>query len=253
MGHIIACYPNFELSLSAALGIAESGASYLEVQFPFSDPNADGIIIEAANHASIANGFKVAQGFELVSALDSTFKAHKLPTKLIIMTYANIIYSYGIKAFVKMAKHSGAWGIIAPDLPIECDEHLRHYARLYHLNVISLIAPNTDTKRIKKIAKVSNEIIYVVARAGTTGAKTHISKDLLIWLDAIKTLCEKPIALGFGINDNAQVRALQSRVDIIVAGSYFVKKISELALDSSNAKETYTTALKAHAKKLMGF
>ncbi len=254
MGHIIAGYPSFESSLYAALGICQAGASYLEVQFPFSDPNADGSVIEEACNKSIAQGFKVAQGFKLLHTLSQHINQdNKQPTRLIIMTYANLIFHYGIEAFIKEAKKCGVWGIIAPDLPIESDESLRILAKKHHIRIISLIAPKVSISRIKKIAKISDEIVYVVARAGITGEKTHIDKALFEWIRLIQKHCKKPIALGFGINSYEQVAALKDKVDIIVAGSYFVRFISELSTQSQLSPQDYMHKLQAHAQMLMGW
>lgn len=253
MGHIIAGYPNMELSLNAALGICYAGASYLEVQFPFSDPNADGVVIEEACDKSIARGFKVSVGFELLSTLSTHLSENGCSTRLIIMTYANVIFHYGIEAFVKEAKKCGVWGIIAPDLPLECDENLRKYAKKYHLAIISLIAPKTPTKRIKKIAKLSDKIVYVVARAGITGEKTQFTQAFFDYITLVRKKCKKPIALGFGINSYEQVKLLEGKVDIIVAGSYFVRLVSELSTQAHLSPQDYRQKLQAHAQKLMGW
>lgn len=255
MGHIIAGYPDFESSLQAALGICHAGASYLEIQFPFSDPNADGVVIEEACNMSLQAGFRSEQGFIFLEKLNIHLKTDlqttKIP-KMIIMTYANIIFAFGVEAFVKRAAECGVWGIITPDLPFGSDEGLRLYAKKYHITIISLIAPGTSAKRIQKLTKASGELVYVVARTGITGEKTRIDSGLLKWVKFVKKNCKKPIALGFGIQTNEQVEALCGLVPIIVAGSYFVQRIYELGRDSS-PKELYRSALNAHAKALMGW
>lgn len=253
MGHIIAGYPNMESSLNAALGICYAGANYLEVQFPFSDPNADGAVIEEACDKSIAQGFKVSSGFALLSTLSSLLKQSKCNTRLIVMTYANVMFHYGIEAFIKEAKKSGAWGIITPDLPIESDEELRKYGKKHHIAIISLIAPKSSTKRIAKVAKISDEIVYVVARAGTTGEKTQLNRDLFDYVNLVRKKCKKPIALGFGINSYEQVKALEGKVDIIVAGSYFVRFINELSKSQELTPQDYMQKLQSHAQNLMGW
>lgn len=253
MGHIVAGYPHFELSLNAALGIAKAGASYLEVQFPFSDPNADGIVIEEACNKSIEEGFSVAKGFELLSALSTRFREDSLPTKLIIMTYGNIIFRYGVESFVKKAKECGVWGLIVPDLPIESDESLRVLAKKHKLAIISLITPNTPPKRMTKLAKISDEIVYVVARAGITGDKTHLNTALFEYIECVKKHCQKPIALGFGINSYEQVALLEGKVDIVVAGSYFVRYISTLATQANLTPQDYAQKLQAYTQALMGW
>lgn len=249
MGHIVAGYPNLELSFYAALGICKAGASYLEVQFPFSDPNADGPIIEKACNISIENGFKVKEGFELLCSLGA-----QVSTKLLIMTYANIIFSYGIEKFLQKAKKSGVWGIIVPDLPPEVDENLRILASKIQICVISLIAPKATQNRIHYLSKISDEIVYVVARSGTTGAKTKIDSELTKWISFVRANCKKPIALGFGINSNQQVYEISKtgEIEIIVAGSYFVQKITEIS-EQNIKPQNIEAELNAHTKALMGW
>lgn len=241
MGHIVGGYPNKDLSIQAALGICEGGASYLEVQFPFSDPSADGPIIEEACNVALKNGFTIDDGFEIVQIL-----SHQSNTKILIMTYANIIFSYGVLEFVKKAKICGAKALIVPDLPYESDEKLREIAKSYEIGVIELIAPGADAKRIQKLSKVSKDFVYVVARTGTTGKKTQINEKLFEWLEFVKSHCDKKIALGFGIYSNEQVVALQDIIDIVIAGSYFVKKIN-----SRNPQENIRDTLKNHTAQLI--
>lgn len=241
MGHIVGGYPNKHLSIQAALGICEGGVNYLEVQFPFSDPSADGPIIEEACNVALKNGFEVNDGFEIVQTL-----THQSNTKILIMTYANIVFSYGVLRFVKKAKICGAKALIVPDLPYESDERLREIASIYQLGVIEIIAPGANVKRIEKLCNISDEFVYVVARAGTTGKKTQIDDNLFEWIDFVKLHCDKKIALGFGINSNDQIVALQNKADIIVAGSYFVQKISSI-----NPQENIRNILKNHTIKLI--
>ena len=143
--------------------------------------------------------------------------------------------------------------MIVPDLPLESDEKLRILAKKYELKIISLIAPKTKATRIKKIAKASDEIVYIVSRSGTTGAKTQIDFTLLEWLEFIRKYCKKPLALGFGINSNEQVEMLKNKVEIIVAGSYFVRFITELSKESKLTPQDYLHKLQEHTKALMGW
>lgn len=238
MGHIVAGYPNKEISIEAGLGICEGGAKYLEVQFPFSDPNADGVIIENASHQSLKNGFQIKDGFDIIKNL-----VQNTNSKILIVSYANIIYRYGIENFVKKTKEAGAKGLIIPDLPFEEDEGLRKIATKYHLQVIELIAPGATSQRIKKLSNTQSDFVYVVARSGTTGSKTSINEELLKWIDFVKSHCNKKIALGFGINSNVQIKALDGKVDIVVVGSYFVQKITSNMQDTKKTLQKYTSEL----------
>ncbi|MCE3039117.1 tryptophan synthase subunit alpha [Helicobacter anatolicus] len=234
MGHIVGGFPTKETSLQAAQGIIEAGAKYLEVQFPFSDPSADGIVIEEACNIALKNGFKIQDGFDIIQELSQK-------AEILIMTYANIVFRYGVENFVKKAKESGAKGLIIPDLPIYQDEGLRKFAKKFHLYVVELIAPNTTQERIKILSQKSQgEFIYAVARAGITGSKTIISQDLFDYLDRIAKNCDKKIALGFGIQSYKQIQAIKDKIDIVVAGSYFVKQITK----DSSKKSLFDHTLK---------
>ncbi|PAF52620.1 tryptophan synthase subunit alpha [Helicobacter sp. 13S00477-4] len=242
MGHIIAGYPNKKQSIEAAMGICEGGADFLEIQFPFSDPNADGPIIENACNIALKNGFEIKDGFEITNFLSTKYTN----TKIIIMTYANIIFTFGIEKFIKKAKLCGVIAIIIPDLTFESDEGLRSIAKNYHIHVIELITPGMPAKRIQKLSKnTSCEFVYVVARSGITGEKTCIDEFLFEWIDFVRKNCTKKIALGFGIQNKNQIQALKDKIDIVVAGSYFVKKIASLK-DGKNTLEI----LKIHTTNL---
>ncbi|WP_095298935.1 tryptophan synthase subunit alpha [Helicobacter sp. 12S02232-10] len=243
MGHIIGGYPNKETSIKSGLGICNGGADFLEIQFPFSDPNADGPVIENACDVALKNGFKIEDGFDIAHSLSKNTK-----TQILIMTYANIIFVYGIEKFIKKAKKCGIKGLIIPDLPFESDEGLRKIAKIHKINIIELIAPGMNAKRIQKLSKTSAEFIYVVARSGTTGSETQIQESLFEWIDFVRKNSNKKIALGFGIRSKAQIQALKNKVDIIVAGSYFVEKITAL-----RSNENIEKALELHTSNLISF
>ncbi len=236
MGHIIANFPNYELSLKAAKGIILGGAEFLEIQIPFSDSNADGVIIQEACEEVLKNDFQIQDAFKLVKKLN-------LESKIILMTYANIIYQYGIELFVLEAKKAGSYGLIIPDLPLGEDEGLREIAKKYNLFIIELITPNMPETRIKKIIhQTPCDILYVVARSGITGDKTVINQNLIEYLKKLKKLTNKRLAVGFGIQSHKQVHMLKNYADIIVAGSYFVTKIK---------KNSSIETLKTHTEMLM--
>lgn len=245
MGHIIAGYPNFQKSLEAALGIALGGASFLEVQFPFSDPNADGEVIRNACEESLKLGFNTDLGFILLQMLHKKLLENNRQTKLLIMTYANILFAYGIESFLKRAKECGVFGLIVPDLSLQNDENLFCLAKKFGLENIALLAPYTPPLRIKKLTQKSGSFVYVVARNGTTGDCTQINPELLAYIHKVKNNCNKPIALGFGIQSKEQIMALRGIVPIVVVGSAFVKTISQIDLtkDFSLELQAFTQTL----------
>lgn len=223
MGHVVACYPDFETSLQAAKGICKGGASFLEVQFPFSDPCADGSVIESASYKALENGFKTELGFKMVKELTDT-----TDTAIIIMTYANILFNYGIEKFVKKAQAAGCEAMIVPDLPPENDEKLKEIANKHNIGVIFIATPGAAPERIKFISEKSDALLYTVARRGITGARTDIIDETYEWIKTVEANSSKPIALGFGIQSREQTNALQGKVPVVVAGSYFVNIITGL-------------------------
>lgn len=251
MGHIVAGFPSFAQSLDCALGIARGGAEYLEVQFPFSDPSADGIAIANACETALKNGFNTDVGFHFIAKLQEKLRECNCATKLILMTYANILFCYGIKAFLLKAKEMGVWGLIVPDLSLQNDENLFKYSKKLGLENIALIAPFTTQKRIKEIHKASGKILYVVARNGITGDTTHINQELLDYIHFVKSHCTKPIALGFGIQHREQIQSLRGIVPIVVVGSAFVRHIAELCQNTQDST-TLRDSLCSFTQHLLG-
>lgn len=249
MGHIVAGFPSFEISLESAKGICLGGADFLEVQFPFSDPNADGVVIANACEESLKNGFNTDLGFTLINKLRQDLSAQGNNSKILIMTYGNILFAYGIEKFLDEARKCGIFGLIVPDLSLQNDEGLFKKAQKYGLENIALIAPCTSPKRIRKLTSKSGSFVYVVARNGITGAKTQISKQLLTYVNDVKKDCDKPLALGFGIRTKEQVDELRGVVPIVVVGSAFVEQIKNL---KNSGEINYQKAMQKFTQNLMG-
>ncbi|MCX8163738.1 MAG: tryptophan synthase subunit alpha [Candidatus Micrarchaeota archaeon] len=241
MGHIIAGFPDYKHSLEAALAICEAGADFLEVQFPFSDPTADGPTIEEACYIAINNGFKVVKGFDLVREI-----TEKTDTVVLIMTYANIVYKFGIERFLKKAKEVGCCGLIIPDFPPEQDEGLIEKAKDFDLDIILIATPGDDESRIKELSNRTTGFLYTVARRGITGKKTEINKEAKEWFSLVKKNATVPIAIGFGINSKEQIDVLKEYCNIVIIGSHFVKVIK----DAYEKKISISEALKRSINSL---
>ncbi len=253
MGHIVAGFPSFEVSLEAAFGICLGGAEYLEVQFPFSDPNADGIAIANACEISLKNGFNTDLGFEFITQLQQKLTQNGLTTKLLIMTYGNILFCYGMEKFLQRAKDCGIYGLIVPDLSLNHDEGLFKKSKKLGLENIALIAPLTKPKRIEKLSNTSGAFVYVVARNGITGDETKIDESLMKYLNLVKEYCLKPIALGFGIQSKQQIDALRGIVPIAIIGSAFVRYIGKISEEENKINLTeVANKLCVFTKDLLG-
>jgi tryptophan synthase alpha chain len=219
MAHLVAFYPDKEASLRIAASLIQGGASFLEVQFPFSDPTADGATIQEACTTALANGFKVDLGFELVKQIHGYS-----PLPLFIMSYSSLVYSRGIANFLAAAQKAGAKGLIVPDLPFDCDEGLYTQARALGLEVIPVVAPTISEERLTKIASLGTTYIYAALRKGITGAFTEIGQENLEFLSRTKALGFKVLA-GFGISTREQIKIIAPLVEAAIVGSAFIREI----------------------------
>jgi len=241
MAHVMAGYRTLEESEAAAAALARGGAGILEIQIPFSDPVADGPSIVEASHAALTNGTSVPQTIELVQRIAS---ANDVP--VIIMTYANIVFQYGIDRFVKDAKGAGACGIILPDLPIDSMEGISFADACRHEDVhaILVVTPGVPEERLKDILKQSSGFIYCTSRQGITGATGIFASDLRDFFKTLKKASKLPIAIGFGVKSAEDFRELGKLADIISVGSFFVNTIK-------NTPDKATDALEEAARSLV--
>ncbi len=219
--HLIANYPDFDKSLKIAEAFAEGGADSIEVQFPFSDPSADGPYILRACDKALKSGFTVDKGFSLV---ESIIKNTGL--NVYIMSYANILITMNIENFVKKSKSIGVKGLIVPDLTLNNDDGLYSAGRKYAISIIPVVTLTTPLKRVNEILSLEQEYIYAVLRKGITGKSTEITEENISFL---KYFSDKGIKVlgGFGINSREQVKTLAPYLYASVAGTVFVKKIDE--------------------------
>jgi tryptophan synthase alpha chain len=219
MAHLVAGYPDLEGSLAAALGLAEGGASYLELQFPFSDPTADGPLIQKACDAALSGGFRVEAGFELLARI---CQATGLP--VFLMSYAGLVVRRGVPAFLRRAREAGAAGLIVPDLPVDSDEGLYEGGRALGLAIVPVAAPDTRPRRLAMMAATGAQYLYAALRRGITGERTAIGPENLAFLAELGGRGWKVLA-GFGVARREQVLALAPRAHAVVVGSRFVEEV----------------------------
>ena len=229
MAHLVAGYPDGDGALAAALGLAEGGASYLEVQFPFSDPTADGPLIQEACDAALSKGFRVAAGFELVRRVR---EATGLP--VFLMSYASPVIACGVRAFLERAREAGAAGLIVPDLPVDADEGLYALGRALGLAIVPVAAPDTRPRRLALMAATGAQYLYAALRRGITGEHTELGEENLAFLETLGGLGLRVLA-GFGVHRREQVLALAPRAHAVVVGSRFVEAIRAAAAGGQEA------------------
>ena len=217
--HLVAGYPDAEGSLAAALGLAEGGAAYLEVQFPFSDPTADGPLIQEACDAALKGGFRTADGFALVRRIRA---ATGLP--VFVMSYANPVYVRGVRFFLEEAQAAGAVGLIVPDLPVDSDEGLFARGRALGLEIVPVAPLNIRPARLRLLASPGPGYLYAALRRGITGEPTAIGEENLAFLRLLAGLGPRVLA-GFGVRAREQVLALAPHAHAVVVGSAFVQAV----------------------------
>ena len=216
MAHLIAFYPDEDRSLDVARALIDGGAEYLELQFPFSEPTADGPAIQRACARALSLGFTLSAGFGLLSRI---CKLTEVP--VFVMSYANPVYRRGVGEFIKRCLGAGARGLIVPDLPVDCDEGMYAAAAAAGIEAIPVVVPTVTRERLELIKGLGTGYLYVALRKGITGAKTVIGEENLSFLSRVSRPGLKILA-GFGISERAQVEALAPKVHAVIVGSAFV-------------------------------
>lgn len=218
MAHVVCGYPSFEENLQELEIMAEAGVDLVELQFPFSEPSADGPLFVRANEQSLKSGTTVDQCFEFMKLVSARF-----PFKVLMMGYYNTAFKMGEEAFVKRVKESGGVGYILPDLPIEESAKLHRLSEEAGIEPIILMTPTTSDTRLAKLGAVSRGLVYVVARKGVTGSKTQMGDDVLALIERCRQHTDVPLGVGFGISSKADIDVLRGHADIAIVGTAALK------------------------------
>lgn len=232
MTHIVAGYPSFNESKKIAAVMLDSGVSFLEIQLPFSDPVADGKTIMEANQKSLAQGIRTRDCFFLAESLAG--QASETGAKILLMTYFNVAYKFGLERFCRRARKVGVYGLIIPDMPIdeESGEGYLALCQKFRLHPIQVISPITPRRRLKKITGVASGFVYCLARTGTTGVTDEVNPNLGKYLRQVRKEIKKiPLAVGFGISSRKQIDELYGQAEIAVIGSKILNLINESPRD----------------------
>ena len=241
MSHLVAGYPTEELSFTAARALVDGGADILEIQLPFSDPSADGPAIQTACTKVLQRGYRTADGLAFIAKLRNEFPN----VKIYLMSYGSLVYTPGVENFCKHAAAAGVNGMIIPDLPFDYDEGLTQACQKNGMVNIPVAAPSMSKERLAKLANSNFPYIYAALRTGITGTNTKIDDNTLQFLKAVGEGGSK-IYGGFGISNGEQARALADSVEAIVAGSVFVRLITE----NQNNPDALYKAVRAKAQEL---
>jgi tryptophan synthase alpha chain len=220
LGFVTGGDPSLDKSEEFILEMVRAGADLIEIGIPFSDPIAEGPVIQEANLRALAAGTTVSDLFSLVARL-----REKTDIPLVFLTYLNPVHHYGYEAFFSRCEAVGLDGIIIPDLPYEEQEELRGFALAHGVDLISLIAPTSD-QRILEIAAQASGFLYIVSSMGVTGVRSEITTDLPGILRLVREATDLPAAVGFGIHRPTQAKSLAKIADGAIVGSAIVKRIA---------------------------
>ena len=213
--------PDPETTAAAVRAAVENGADLIELGIPFSDPTAEGPVIQAANLRALRGGMTTDRVFDLVRAL-----RRDVSVPMVFMTYANVVYSYGAEKSISTCAELGIDGLILPDLPFEEKDEFLPTCRKYGVDLISMIAP-TSAGRIAMIAREAEGFLYLVSSLGVTGTRSEITTDLASIVRVVRENTDIPCAVGFGISTPAQAKAMADLSDGAIVGSAIVRLIGQ--------------------------
>ena len=230
--------PDLETTVKAVKAAADNGADLVELGIPFSDPTAEGPVIQGANLRALKGGVTTDKVFDMVKELRK-----EVTIPLVFMTYANVVFSYRAERFMTNCKEAGIDGIILPDLPFEEKEEFDGICDEYGVDLISLIAP-TSAGRIAMIAKEAKGFIYLVSSLGVTGTRSEITTDLSSIVKVIRENTDVPCAIGFGISTPEQAAKMSSISDGAIVGSAIIKILEKHGKDAPKYIGEYVSSMK---------
>ena len=230
--------PDLETTEAAIRAAVKNGADLIELGIPFSDPTAEGPVIQGANLRALNGGITTDQIFQFVRGLRKD-----LSTPMVFMTYANVVFSYGAKEFISTCKEIGIDGLILPDLPYEEKEEFLPLCHEYGVDLISLIAP-TSENRIAMIAREAEGFLYIVSSLGVTGTRSVIKTDLAAIVKVVRENTNIPCAIGFGISTPDQAKKMADISDGAIVGSAIIKLLEQYGQDAPEYIGAYVKSMK---------
>ena len=230
--------PDLETTAKVVRAAVENGADLIELGIPFSDPTAEGPVIQGANLRALRGGITTDKIFAFVKELRRDVKV-----PMVFMTYANVVFSYGAEKFISTCRDVGIDGLILPDLPFEEKEEFLPACRQYDVDLISLIAP-TSENRISMIAREAEGFIYIVSSLGVTGTRSEIRTDLSSIVKVVRENTKVPCAIGFGISTPEQAKKMADISDGAIVGSAIVKLIEKYGTDAPEHVAEYVKSMK---------
>lgn len=230
--------PDLETTAAAVRAAVKNGADLIELGIPFSDPTAEGPVIQGANVRALNGGVTTDKIIAFVKELRRDVK---IP--MVFMTYANVVFSYGAERFISACKEIEIDGLILPDLPFEEKEEFQPICRQYGVDLVSLIAP-TSENRIAMIAREAEGFLYIVSSLGVTGMRNEIKTDLTSIVEVVRQNTDLPCAIGFGISTPEQAKKMADISDGVIVGSAIIKFLERYGKDASKYIGEYVKGMK---------
>lgn len=230
--------PDLETTAAAVRAAVANGADLIELGIPFSDPTAEGPVIQGANVRALKGGVTTDKIFAFVKELRQDVKV-----PMVFMTYANVVFSYGMERFLSACRDIEMDGLILPDLPFEEKEEFLEVCHTYGLDLISLIAP-TSENRIAMIAKEAEGFLYIVSSLGVTGTRSEIKTDLDSIVQVVRQHTDIPCAIGFGISTPEQAKKMAGISDGVIVGSAIIKLLEKYGKEAPSYIGEYVKSMK---------
>jgi tryptophan synthase alpha chain len=238
IAYIMAGDPDLKTSAGYILTAQDAGADLIEIGIPFSDPIAEGEVIQAASVRALRSGTRLDAVFDMVESIRD-----KMRVPMVFMTYANPVFVYGYDRFFAKCAEVGISGIIMPDVPFEEQSEVKGPAHRYGIEVITMVAP-TSEERIADIAKAAEGFVYVVSSMGVTGVRCEIVTDMPAIISKIRKYTDVPVAVGFGISTPEQAKEFSEIADGVIVGSAIVRIIAQHGTDAKRALHDYIASMK---------
>jgi len=243
IAYVMAGFPNQKGTLLAVRGLVRGGADIIELGMPFSDPLADGPVIQNAGFRALQKGMNFEKFLALVKKI-----RNETDIPLVLMTYTNLLYRHGYEKFISIVKKAGIDGLILPDMSVDESKEFLQAAKKHEMDTIFLISPNTSPERIKKIAGVSSGFLYLVSVFGTTGGQQQFQDYTTHAIKNAKKILDRkiPLGVGFGVSNPEQAKfIIKSGADAIIVGSAFLRLMENGSPEKIQSKiESFTKSLK---------
>lgn len=224
--------PDLKTTEDLLVELANAGATVIELGVPFSDPMADGPVIQRASERALKHGFGLKEILETTASVRT-----KIDTPMVLFSYYNPLLQYGIERLARDAAKAGIDGILVTDLPPEESEQFAATLKSNHLDLIFLVAPTSTDARLEMIARHASGFVYAVSRAGVTGARDNLSQEAELLVTRVRRFFSLPVAVGFGISSAEQVAETCGYADAAVVGSAIVARIEKLSADTNLVQE----------------